>query len=204
MNHTLLRAIAVMGAVALPGSASAAASAIATADVNLRAGPSTQYPAVDVVRDGNNVTVFGCLDTRSWCDISYGGQRGWVSSNYLAYLDQGRRYTGPDVVGRTGVPIISFSFGNYWDDHYRGRSFYRDRDRYDRREVRQERREDRRELRQDRREVRQERRDVRDARQDLREARRDGENVRAERRDLRQERRDLERAQQELRRERRD
>jgi hypothetical protein len=56
-----------------------------------------------------------------------------MSSNYLAYVRDGRRYTGERVVGYIGAPTVSFSVGNYWDNHYRGRSFYRDRDRWDRR-----------------------------------------------------------------------
>lgn len=209
-------ALALVSAIAVPGIAQAAASAIATADVNLRAGPSTRYPVVDVVLDGDDVRVYGCLSDWSWCDVSYRGYRGWMSANYLAYFDDGRRYVGSSYIGRIGTPVISFSFGTYWDDHYRGRAFYRDRDRYDdwrevrrerredRREVRRERREDRRDIRQERREVKQERRDVRNARDELREARRAGENVREERRQVRQERRQLRQERRDLRQERRD
>jgi uncharacterized protein YraI len=178
MKKTILGAAVVLAAAGLPGIASAASTAIATTNVNLRAGPSTAYPAVNVVAAGDDVRVFGCLSNRSWCDVAYGRQRGWMSSNYLAYVEAGRRYTGPRVVTRIGAPTISFSVGNYWDNHYRGRSFYRDRarwDRDDRREWRQERREDRREARQDRREDRREwRQDRRDAeRRDRFEDRRD-------------------------------
>lgn len=202
--NRLTGVVAFLGAFSV-SSAAMAATAIATTDVNLRAGPSTRYPVVNVVDDGDGVRVFGCLEGRSWCDVGYAGQRGWMSSNYLAFVERGRRYTGPTVVERIGAPIISFSFGNYWDNHYRGRDFYRDRDRYDgRREVKRERREERRDLKDARREVKQDRRDVRQARRDLRDARRDGENIRAERRELKQERRDLRQSRRELRRERRD
>src|SRR6202011_2656430 len=33
----------------------------------------------------------------------------------------------PDVVI---VPFVSFEFNSYWDEHYRDRPFYRERDRY--------------------------------------------------------------------------
>lgn len=193
-----LRFLVIVGAVSFAGP-TMAASAIATTDVNLRAGPSTSYPVVDVVRGGDDVRVFGCLNTRSWCDVGFDGQRGWMSSNYLATTVERRRYRGPEVVGRIGAPTIGFSIGGYWGDHYRSRSFYRDRDRYDRRD-----RADRREFRQERRDVREQRRDVRDARRDLRDARRRGEDVRSERRNLRQERRELRQERREFRRERRD
>lgn len=205
MKRTL-GAIALLAAFAAPTLAHAAASAIATTDVNMRAGPSTAYPVVTVIGGGNNLTVYGCLEGGAWCDVNYRGARGWMSGNYLAYLERGPRYT---------APVVTFSFGSYWDDHYRGYGFYRDRDRYrhwrhdryddrwDRRERRWDRRDDRRDWRDERREVRQERRDVRNARQELREARRNGENTRYERRQLREERRELRDARRDLRDERR-
>lgn len=124
-----LRSLIVVGALLVPGIASAA-TAVATTNVNLRAGPSTAYPVVDVVRGGGAVNVHGCLSNRSWCDVTYQGLRGWMSSNYLAQAYQGQRYTGTRFVERVRPPVISFSFGNYWDRHYSGRQFYRDRERY--------------------------------------------------------------------------
>ena len=142
-----LLGVVAMAATLLTAGAAQAATAIATTNVNLRAGPSTQYPAVDVVRSGEDVRVFGCLETRSWCDVGFRGFRGWMSSNYLAIVDTGRRYTGPQVVERIGAPVIGFSFGRYWDDIYRSRSFYRERanwDRWDGRRAYRERHWDRR------------------------------------------------------------
>ena len=185
MNKMLFAALAVARVITLPASAQAQSRAIATTDVNLRAGPSTSYPAVNVVGAGDRVRVFGCLDTRAWCDVGYDGQRGWMSSNYLADARE-RRYTGPRYVDRMDAPVISFSIGRYWDDHYRGRNFYRDRDRYDDRRGRDRRDFDRRD---DRRDAR------RDARRDFREDRRDDrrefrEDRRDDRRNYREERRD--------------
>ncbi|WP_062205699.1 SH3 domain-containing protein [Aureimonas sp. AU12] len=130
LSKARLFALALAGAALVPGLASAA-SAIATTNVNLRAGPSTAYPPVNVVRAGEDVEVYGCLANRSWCDVDFYGQRGWMSSNYLAYIRGGQRYTGPRSVGYIGAPVVGYSFGRYWDDHYRGRDFYRDRRRWD-------------------------------------------------------------------------
>jgi uncharacterized protein YraI len=176
-----------------------------TGDVNLRAGPSTDYPVVVTLPAGDDVEIFGCLSGYSWCDIDWNGYRGWVSSLYLESFYENRRveiiYAAP--------PIISFSFDNYWDTYYTGRPFYRYRDRYyddyyDRRDRRRDRREARRDRREERRELVQERRrDVRrEVRQDRRRERR--QEVRQERRqENRQERRRLRRqdARQERRRE---
>jgi len=138
MRTLTLSALALVAAVAAPGLASAA-TAISTANVNLRAGPSTQYPVVNVVGNGSAVNVYGCLSNRSWCDVDYFGQRGWMSSNYLAYVRDGRRYTGAQVITSIRAPIITFSFGTYWDNHYRSRSFYPDRDRWERPDFRPQR-----------------------------------------------------------------
>jgi uncharacterized protein YraI len=180
----ILGALAVLGAAALPGTASAASTAVATTNVNLRAGPSTAYPAVNVVPAGYDVRVFGCLSNRSWCDVAYGRQRGWMSSNYLAHVREGRRYTGPSVVSYIAAPTVTFSVGRYWDDHYRGRSFYRDRARWER-DFDRPRRDDRRDWREDRRDDRRDwRADRRDDRREWREERRE------DRREWREERRE--------------
>ncbi|WP_309083197.1 SH3 domain-containing protein [Chelativorans sp.] len=190
MSYKTLGALALLAGICVPGAAMAASTAVATTNVNLRAGPSTEFPPVNVVAAGHGVRVHGCLSTRSWCDVSYGGQRGWMSSNYIAFVDGGQRYTGTRAISAIRAPVVTFSFGSYWDNHYRGRSFYRDRDRWERRDARQDVREERRERDRARRDVIEERRtggDVRDARRDLREERRE---LRDARRHLRQERRD--------------
>ena len=186
MKKLIAITAALAGTIALTGAADAAGRAVAVTDLNLRAGPSTDYPAVDVIDGGNDVHVFGCLSNRSWCDVGYNGIRGWASSNYLE--PTGRPdYTGPRAVDRIGAPVITFSIGSYWDNHYRGRPFYRHRDRYDhgrrdgwdnndrgdhwdghgdRRDHRADRRDDRRDFRDDRRD---DRRDYRDDRRDRRD-----------------------------------
>ncbi len=189
MKRLIAATLAVSGVIALTVGADAASRAFTSTDVNLRAGPSTSYPAVDVVGAGDRVRVFGCLSTRSWCDVGYSGIRGWMSSNYLVEDYKVRRYTGPRVVDEIDAPIISFSVGNYWDNHYRGRGFYRERARYSRPDFRDDRGPDRRDFRERRRE---ERRDVREERREnRRDARRERrEDMRDMRRDRRDDRRD--------------
>ncbi|MCG6114514.1 MAG: SH3 domain-containing protein [Mesorhizobium sp.] len=131
MKKTTLGIVAAVGFLAVPGIAMAQQVAYATNNVNVRAGPGTDYPVVDVARAGAPVYVHGCLSQRAWCDVDFDGLRGWMSSNYLAFDQRGRRYSGADAMDRLGTPIISFQFGNYWDRHYRGRDFYRDRSRWE-------------------------------------------------------------------------
>jgi uncharacterized protein YraI len=182
MMKKTLGAVTLLSALALPSMAMAA-TAIATTNVNLRAGPSTNYPAVNLVGSGDSVRVFGCLSTRSWCDVGFAGQRGWMSSNYLAFIERGRRYTGDRAIVALRAPVVSFTFGDYWDSHYRTRPFYRDRARWDRRDWREGRREERRDWREGRGEERRDRRedgrDARDGREDWRD---EGSEVRNDRR----------------------
>ena len=180
--RSIVAAAAFLCALAAPGVASAATAFVVT-DLNLRAGPSTAYPAVAVLGAGTTVEVFGCLGGYSWCDVAIGPSRGWVAGQYLEYLYQDRRVLLPAYGPTIGLPIISFTFGDYWERHYVSRPFYRERDRYrairqERREDRQERVEDRQERREDRQEVREDRRDNR---QDARQGRRENRDERRDR-----------------------
>nr|WP_210258984.1 SH3 domain-containing protein [Rhizobium sp. WYCCWR 11152] len=110
-----------------------AAEGYSTANVNMRAGPSTRYPAVAVIPAGSSVEIRGCLSEVNWCDVEFYGGRGWVSGQYVQALYQQRRvYVGPQYYRPLGIPMIRFSVDNYWDRYYRNRDFYRDRDRWSR------------------------------------------------------------------------
>lgn len=122
--------IAALGLSCLATTAAFAASGYVTANVNLRAGPDIGYPVVDVLRAGTPVVVYGCVDGWSWCDVSAGADRGWMAGSFLQEAYQGRRVLVADYGVRIGIPIVSFVFGNYWADHYRGRSWYGNRDRW--------------------------------------------------------------------------
>jgi uncharacterized protein YraI len=204
LRQTLITS-AVAGALLAPGIAAAATTAITTADLNIRTGPSASYQRFDTIPARNPVTVYGCLNGYNWCDVGWAGERGWVSGSYLAYRSgSGRSGTISSVGVSIGLPVVGFEPYAYHGRYYRDRSWYRDSyiDRPGRPDVRDRR--ERRELRDQRRDVRDAREDRRDARRDLREARRDGENLRPFRRELREERRDLRQERRELRRERRD
>ena len=110
----------------------ASASALAadgylTGDVNLRAGPDPGYPSVAMLSAGTEVAIQGCVDGWSWCDVAAGDNRGWVAGNFLQEEYQGQRVLVPEYGVQIGIPIVSFVFGTYWDDHYRNRSWYGNR-----------------------------------------------------------------------------
>ncbi|WP_454853206.1 SH3 domain-containing protein [Rhizobium binxianense] len=130
MRNPFLK-IAAAGLLMLAPAVAEAAEGYATANVNMRAGPSTQYPAVTVIPAGESVEIHGCLADVPWCDVEFYGGRGWVAGRYVQAIYQQRRvYVDPQYYRPLGIPTVVFSVGNYWDRYYRDRDFYRDRDRW--------------------------------------------------------------------------
>ncbi|WEX78361.1 SH3 domain-containing protein [Sinorhizobium numidicum] len=130
MKNAFLRAAAVCALLLMPAIAEAA-EGFATANVNMRSGPSTRYPAVAVIPAAESVEIHGCLADRPWCDVSFYGGRGWVAGRYVqAIYRSSRVYLEPEYYRPLGIPTVVFQFDRYWDRNYRGRDFYRDRDRW--------------------------------------------------------------------------
>lgn len=125
------RALSLAGAaaaavLALTSFAAAAVTGYTTGTVNMRAGPSTSYPRITTIPEDSRITVYGCTTGYRWCDTSWRGRRGWVSGRYIEYVYASRRVLIPDYGVRIGVPIISFSIGNYWPRYYRDYYWYDD------------------------------------------------------------------------------
>jgi uncharacterized protein YraI len=130
VKRTLVK-IAATGMLLLAPAIAQAAEGFATANVNMRAGPSTAYPAITVIPAGESIEIYGCLADVPWCDVEFYDGRGWVHGRYIQVLYEERRvYVAPRYYRRLGIPVVVFSFGSYWDRHYRDRDFYRDRDRW--------------------------------------------------------------------------
>ncbi len=112
--------LALLFVLALGGltQAFAAVSGVAVTSVNLRAGPSTRYPVVIVMPQSASLAVHGCVSDRSWCDVSWGGSRGWVSANYIYVIYNGRRTVlTTSVVPAIGLATVAFTAA-YWNTHY--------------------------------------------------------------------------------------
>ncbi len=76
-------------ALLLAGAAQAQDRMAVTAwtDLNLRAGPGPMYPVVSVIPAQTEVAVGGCLAEQSWCQVTFGGQDGWASGDYLTVVE---------------------------------------------------------------------------------------------------------------------
>lgn len=115
-------------AAVLPIAAQAAVGTVTQA-ADLFAGPGS-YPNLAAVPTGASVNVIGCTSGYSWCDISYGAERGWIAGDHLALPYQGRPITVIESGPRLSVPIVAFEIQPYWETHYRTRPFFSERERW--------------------------------------------------------------------------
>jgi len=95
-----------------------------TAGVHLRAGPDIFFPSVMILPPGAGVQVFGCEQGFNWCDVQFGLNRGWVDAAFLQAVGP----AGPVLIASSpamvGVPVVTFSFNNYWNTYYVGRPWF--------------------------------------------------------------------------------
>ncbi len=104
-----------------------AQNAYTSRPANVRAGPDREYPVVAQLGPGEPLDVHGCLSDWSWCDVSFEDNRGWVYAGGVSFVYEGQRVPLYSYAPRLGLPIITFSLGTYWDQHYRGRPWYSQR-----------------------------------------------------------------------------
>ena len=97
-------------------------------DVNLRAGPSRDYPIVAILRAGVSIAVQGCLSDYRWCDVVAGPYRGWIYAGNLVYPYEGATVPVISYGAVLGIGILAFSIAHYWDEHYHSSPWYPQRD----------------------------------------------------------------------------
>lgn len=131
-NH--LKVLCLLSAIiTVPTLAWSQQLAYASRDVNMRAGPSTDYPVVATVGAGTSMTIYGCLRDYKWCDVVVGRSRGWVYSGNIVYPYLGRNVPVLSYGSSIGLGIVTFSIGNYWDNYYTDYPWYSQRQNWDNR-----------------------------------------------------------------------
>ena|GEM_PF-1798407 len=95
-------------------------SGFARSGANLRAGPANAYPRVATAVGGDSLTVYGCVNDFSWCDVRWREARGWLPAGVVEF---NRRDGGVP-------PVVAFAVDPYWDAHYRGKPWARERARW--------------------------------------------------------------------------
>jgi len=99
-------------------------------DISLQAGPDPAYPSIVELSAGTPVSIQGCINGWTWCDVVVGADRGWVPGTFLEEDYGGQRVVVIDYGPRIGIPVVSFSLGLYWDQHYHNRPFYTQREQW--------------------------------------------------------------------------
>jgi hypothetical protein len=105
MNKNILTTTA-LAAIASLGSVTAVLADQATASVNVRSGPGTQYGVLDTLYPGEKVNIETCR-SNGWCLVEHSGPDGWVSARYLS--NNGRDY-GANQPRSSAGPHVTFSF----------------------------------------------------------------------------------------------
>ena len=116
-------AVLLLGVLLSAASAHAAPGVVRIA-VTLQAGPDSGFPAVGRIPRGAKVVVHGCLRDGTWCDVSFGAERGWIAADALDYFYGNRYVYLPDYVDETDVPVVTFALGTYWGHYYVGRPWF--------------------------------------------------------------------------------
>lgn len=64
--------------------AMAESQAVATTNLNVRAGPSSQEQVIGRIASGQSVIIDGCMNKGKWCKVVLADGEGWVSSRFLS------------------------------------------------------------------------------------------------------------------------
>lgn len=109
-NQNFRRVLALSGLILASTTSLAFAQMNVTTvtDLNIQAGPGTEYPTVGLATRGSAGTLDGCIEGSSWCRIDVNGMRGWVFAESLS-VDQGGQ---PMIVEQhrvdLGVPVVTY------------------------------------------------------------------------------------------------
>ena len=120
IQQSLSAAGALCGAL-LWSAAAVAAPGNVIDDVNMRTGPSTQYPVITTIAAGAPIEVFEC---EGWCRVGFAGTYGYVSANYISggftepaprpYYQSSAYYDPEPLIGPDAGPRVQIYTGRPW------------------------------------------------------------------------------------------
>jgi uncharacterized protein YraI len=108
MNKLISLTTASIVASTALGGVALAASATATADLNIRSGPGPQYASIGFIATGDSAEVEGCLEASKWCRVTYEGIQGWSYSDYLAADLSGEVVVLTDRYAEAGFETVTY------------------------------------------------------------------------------------------------
>ncbi|BBU64199.1 SH3 domain-containing protein [Methylosinus sporium] len=127
---SIVRAMAAIPLIGGISPAVASAAVYSAVNLNVRAGPSSRFPAVGMLSAGIPLTVHGCVARYIWCDVTALGLRGWVSGAYIEIVRDARRVHLPAYLHEENCPVVTFHIDSYWENHYRDYQFSNEVDRW--------------------------------------------------------------------------
>ncbi|RYF36988.1 MAG: hypothetical protein EOO25_19990, partial [Comamonadaceae bacterium] len=77
--------------------------AVTAKQVNLRAGPARDFPLVAILQTGYPISVLGCVEDYTWCDVLAADLRGWVYAGNISYAYQGNYVPLVDYAPLIGI-----------------------------------------------------------------------------------------------------
>jgi uncharacterized protein YraI len=113
-NRFTLAVSGALVALVLGTAAATAGGAVASTVVNVRAGPGSGFPVIDVLGAGQRVRVDHCRGP--WCLIRQPGPDGWVDANYITTRRHYRNH------GYT--ENVEHDAGHYAGGYYGGENHY--------------------------------------------------------------------------------
>jgi len=105
MKRILLGGVAM---ALLSGTALADVAASTTTELNVRAGPGTEYEVIGVLPAGESVAIGGCIENSKWCTIDTTAGPGWVYSDYLVADMSGNAVVITERPADLAVPTVVY------------------------------------------------------------------------------------------------
>lgn len=72
-------------------------------------GPGTTYTQLETVPSNADLALQGCLASNDWCEVSYGGQTGWVSAQNIQVMSDGQAYAVGQAPSKVRIETLQYN-----------------------------------------------------------------------------------------------